>query len=105
MYANNMVFLKERRQDHTKYANSIVFLKERMQDHTSMQTTASTNSTCEEQRRHLTEKSGRNTLIRLPGSHKTHEHVDQELRHQSDADGNGFNHESSHKSVVRKNSL
>lgn len=43
MYANNMVFLKERRQDHTKYANSIVFLKERMQDHTSMQTTASRN--------------------------------------------------------------
>ncbi len=30
-----------------------------------------TNSTCEEQRRHLTEKSCRNTLIRLPGSHKT----------------------------------
>jgi hypothetical protein len=43
MHANNMVFLEERRQDHTKYANSIVFLKERRQDHTSMQTTASRN--------------------------------------------------------------
>jgi hypothetical protein len=30
-----------------------------------------TNSTCEEQRHHLTEESGRNTLVRLPGSHKT----------------------------------
>ncbi len=43
MYANNMVCLKERRQDHTKYANSNVFLKERRQVHTSMQTTASRN--------------------------------------------------------------
>lgn len=55
-----------------------------------------TNSTCEEQRRHLTEKRCRNTPIILPGSHKTWT-CDQELRHWSDADGNEFNHESSHK--------